>query len=152
MNPFEISIFRPRRLSRDAAFAAQGVTLAYPGSIGGLRGCDGTVVVAIPEADVVTSAGGSRCLLWTPVIGARPTGMILHERLAHCRLALRLGLADGLLVARDGADVQRGQVLSLRVERRGADYWALWGSPAIAPGFSAPYGRPLVPAFGRLAA
>lgn len=55
-------------------------------------------------------------------------------------------------LARDGADVQRGQVLSLRVERRGADYWALWGSPAIAPGFFAPYSRPLVPAFARLAA
>jgi hypothetical protein len=124
------------RISRITAFAAQGVTLAYPPrSWSGTRGDDGTVVIAIRQNDVQVHAEGFSCLLWAPVIeGAtewvdRP---MKQERLQHCRLALRYGRADGLLVYCASGDVQRDAMLALRVEMRQEEYWASWGSSATA--------------------
>ena len=121
----------PSRISRIQAFTDQGVTLAYPArSWSGVREGDGAVVIGMREAEVQVSAEGFRCLLWSPVIeGAtewvdRP---IKHERLGHCRLAFAYGGADGLVVCGARAEVEAGFVLSLRVEKVGAEYWAFWG-------------------------
>jgi hypothetical protein len=125
-----------RRISRIEAFAAQGVTLAYPArSWSGVREDDGAVVIAVREGEIQSAFDGFRCLLWSPVIeGAtewvdRP---IKQERLSHCRRAFAFGGADGLMVGGDRAEVERGFVLSLRVEKLGAEYWAFWGSMAGA--------------------
>jgi hypothetical protein len=123
-------------MSRIEAFAAQGVTLSSPAhSWSGIREDDGAVVMAIREADIECAFDGYRCLLWTPAIEGTAQGLsgaARRERLRHCRLAVLLGGADGLLVARDTAQVERDAVLALRVELRGRDYWALWGSATIA--------------------
>jgi len=121
----------PARISRIQAFTEQGVTLAYPArSWSGVREDDGAVVIGLRESEVQVAAYGFRCLLWSPVIeGAtewvdRP---IKQERLDHCRLALAYGGADGLVVCGARAEVEPGSVLSLRVEKVGAEYWAFWG-------------------------
>jgi hypothetical protein len=126
------------RISRAQAFAEQGVTLTYPSrSWSGVRDDDGMVVMAIREGEVQSSFDGFRCLLWSPVIeGAtqwvdRP---IKHERLQHCRLAILHGGAEGFLVGGGAAEVDRGSVLSLRVEKLRGEYWALWGTMACTPG------------------
>jgi hypothetical protein len=123
---------RLSRISRIQAFTEQGVTLAYPArSWSGVREDDGAVVIGIREAEVQVAADGFRCLLWSPVIeGAtewvdRP---IKQERLGHCRLAIVSGGADGLMVCGARAEVEAGFVLSLRVEKVGAEYWAFWGT------------------------
>ena len=125
---------RISRISRIQAFAEQGVRLAYPErSWSGVRQDDGGVVIAIREGEVQSCADGFRCLLWAPVIeGAtewvdRP---IKQERLGHCRLAFAYGGADGLLVGGVSAQVEAGLVMSLRVEKLGAEYWAFWGTLA----------------------
>lgn len=97
----------------------------------GVRDLDGAVVFALSETDVRASADGFRCLLWTPVIDSekpRMDGADKDERLRHCRLALLLGGADGLLVSPGASEVDAGAVLTLQVERRRNEYWALWGS------------------------
>ena len=120
-----------RRLSRVEAFAEQGVTLTYPPrSWSGVREDDGAIVIAIREGEVQGDSHGYRCLLWSPVLeGAtewvdRP---IKSERLQHCRLAYRLGGAEGLLVAGAKAEVRRDSAVELRIEKRGEEYWAFWG-------------------------
>ena len=122
----------PSRISRIQAFTEQGVTLAYPArSWSGVREDDGAVVIGLRESEVQVAAYGFRCLLWSPVIeGAtewvdRP---IKRERLEHCRLAFAYGGADGLVVCGARAEVEPGFVLSLRVEKVGAEYWAFWGT------------------------
>ncbi len=123
---------RLSRISRIQAFTEQGVTLAYPArSWSGVRKGDGAVVIGMREGEVQVSADGFRCLLWSPVIeGAtewidRP---IKEERLGHCRLAFARGGADGLVVCGARAEVEPGFVLSLGVEKVGAEYWAFWGT------------------------
>lgn len=137
---------RISRISRVQAFAEQGVTLTYPSrSWSGVRYDDGAVVIAIREGEVQAGFDGFQCLLWSPVIeGAtqwvdRP---IKQERLQHCRLALIHGGADGLIVGGSSADVDRNRVLMLRVEKRGSEYWAFWGSIASAPGIDPADARP----------
>ena len=129
---------RSPRISRVQAFSEQGVTLAYPArSWSGVREDDGAFVIAIREGEVQASFDGFSCLLWSPVIeGAtewidRP---IKHERLTHCRLALVYGGAEGLLVGGSAATVDQGRVIELRIEKRGAEYWAFWGTIASIPG------------------
>lgn len=123
-------------MSRAQAFAAQGVTLSYPEhSWSGIRDEDGAVVIAIREADIERAFDGFRCLLWTPAIEGAAQGVYgcaRRERLRHCRLAVLHGGADGLLVGRDSAQVERDALLTLRVELRGGEYWAHWGSAASA--------------------
>jgi hypothetical protein len=117
------------RLSRIEAFAAQGVTLQDPfHSWSGIRDADGAVVFAMREADVRASADGFCCRLWAPAALTATDLPDREERLRHCRLAMMLGGADGLLVSRDSADVQCGAVLTLNVEKRRNEYWATWGS------------------------
>ena len=91
---------------------------------------------------VESDGGGCSCLLWGPNLdGARPwsDSPAGKERLEHCKLALEAG-AEGLLVhgerldghlpedkARTVHGVDPETVLSFNVEKRGAEYWAVWG-------------------------
>ena len=128
--------FKVPRLSREQAFAEQGVTLAYPArSWSGGREDDGAVVIAMRGAEIHAAFDGFRCLLWAPVIeGAtewvdRP---VKQERLDHCRRAFARGGADGLVASGTAAEIDRGCVFSLRVEKIGAEYWGFWGSLATS--------------------
>jgi len=137
---------RARRLvARTHAFQARGVWLYDPRtSWGGVRKSDGLVVMAL-WADAIESAdGGCRYLLWAPnVEGSRPwsdqPGGV--ERLEHCRRALQLGSAEGLLVYGEccaghlpedkaltvyGADAET--IVHFQVRQRGSQFWAVWGS------------------------
>lgn len=138
---------RVPRISRIQAFADQGVTLAYPArSWSGVRDQDGAVVIAIREGEIQSCADGFRCLLWSPVIEGATEWLdrpIKQERLGHCRLALALGGAEGLLVGAGAGQVEHGLVITLRVERLGAEYWAFWGTlAACRTGEAAVSGRP----------
>lgn len=138
-----------RLIARVKAFEARGVFLQdVRTSWSGVRKADGKVVMAL-WADAVESAdGGCRYLLWAPNIGGsrpwsdKPAG---RERLEHCKRALELGEAEGLLVygqrladhlpedrayAIHGADAET--VLAFHVEQVGAEYWAKWGKKAAA--------------------
>lgn len=144
---------KPRRkrevqglLSRGAALGARGVVpRSRTWSRSGVREGDGTVVMTLWADDVRTANNESSCLLWAPnVDGARPWSDSPggKERLAHCRLAQERGEAEGLLtygvrldgtlpeqkvLHLDGVDAE--DVLALRVEQRGEEYWAVWSRP-----------------------
>jgi hypothetical protein len=139
-----------RLIARVRAFEARGVCLEDPrSSWGGVRKADGAIVLAL-WADAVLSADGTcRYLLWAPnVDGARPWSdkPAGRERLAHCKRAMELGRAEGLLVYGDaldgyipedkayavhGADAET--VLEFEVQRLGEQYWAVWGKRAVPP-------------------
>ena len=130
-------------VTRGRAFEMHGVSLrSRIWSRGGVRPGDGAVVLTVRAEEVQKAEGANSCLLWAPnVAGSRPWsdkpgGM---ERLEHCRLALERGEAEGLLVygkcldgslpaekATSGGGVDAEAVLSLRIERRGEEYWATW--------------------------
>ena len=132
-----------RLISRTKAFEARGVFLQDPrSSWSGVRKADGRVVMTI-WGDAVESDGvGCSCLLWGPNLdGARPwsDSAAGKERLEHCKRALEGG-AEGLLVhgerleghlpedkARTVHGVDPETVVSFSVEKRGAEYWAVWG-------------------------
>ena len=136
-----------RLIARTRAFEARGVSLQDPRtSWGGMRKSDGAVVLAM-WADAIESAdGGCSYLLWAPnTAGARPwsDAPAGKERLEHCRRALALGSAEGLLVygrsldghlPEDRADSVHGvdadTVVMFQVEMRGAEFWARWGKKA----------------------
>lgn len=123
----------PGRISLAQAFSAQGVTLREAASWSGIRDDEGSVVIAIHQADIRSMAEGFSCLLWSPPgergrEGTREPRM--EDRLAHCRLATWVGIADGLVVGGIGEDVQSGCTVSMRVEKRQNRYWATWGSVA----------------------
>lgn len=132
-----------RLVTRTKAFEMHGVTLrSRVWSRSGVRPSDGAVVLAVWAEEIQKSEDSSSYLLWAPnVAGSRPWSDKPggKERLEHCRLALERGEAEGLLVygkrlegslpedkaaSVDGMDPER--VLSLRIERRGEEYWALW--------------------------
>jgi hypothetical protein len=132
-----------RLISRAKAFEARGVWLQDPRtSWSGVRKADGRVVMTIWGAAVESEDGGCTCLLWRPnVEGARPWSDTAagRERLEHCKLALGAG-ADGLLVYGESLDghlpedkartihgVDPETMVSFQVEKRGAEYWAVWG-------------------------
>jgi hypothetical protein len=139
---------KPRHLvPRTRAFEARGVWLRDARtSWGGVRKSDGAVVVALWADSIECASGGCSYLLWAPnVNGSRPwsdqPGGI--ERLDHCKRALELGRAEGLLVygerlvdripedrarAIHGADPQT--VIVFEVEQRGEEFWARWGKKA----------------------
>lgn len=138
-----------RLVARTRAFEARGVWLQDPRtSWGGLRKSDGAVVMAL-WADAIESADG-RCgyLLWAPnTDGSRPWSdkPAGKERLEHCRRAMELGRAEGLLVygerctghipedkAHSVLGVDPETVLVFQVEMRGAEYWAIWGRKAAS--------------------
>jgi len=137
-----------RLISRAKAFEARGVFLTDPrSSWSGVRKSDGRVVMTIWDAAVKSGEGGCSCLLWGPnVEGARPWSDTPagRERLEHCKLALEGG-AEGLLVHGEPLDgrlpedkartihgVDPETVLSFKVEKRGDEYWAIWGKKAAA--------------------
>jgi hypothetical protein len=95
-------------------------------------------------ADAIESVDGTcRYLLWAAnAAGTRPWSDTPpgRERLEHCKRAIELGRAEGLLVygqrmegrlpedkaaAIHGVDAET--VLSFEVEARGEEYWAVWG-------------------------
>jgi len=137
-----------RLISRGKAFEARGVFLQDPRtSWSGVRKSDGRIVMTIWDSAVESGGGGCSCLLWGPnVEGARPWSDTPagKERLEHCKLALDAG-AEGLLVHGEGLDgrlpedkartihgVDPETVVSFKVEKRGAEYWAVWGKKAAA--------------------
>lgn len=139
------SVVKRRRLvSRRKAFEARGVMLNdVRTSWSGVRKSDGAVVISL-WADAVGSAEGAcSYLLWAPnVAGSRPWSDQPggKERLEHCKLVLNGGRAEGVLVygerlegylpedrARSVHGVDPEVVLQLEIERRGEEYWAVWG-------------------------
>lgn len=133
-----------RLIARQRAFEARGVWLDDARtSWGGLRKSDGAVVIALWAASIESTDGTCSCLLWAPNIdGARPWSDAAagRERLTHCKRAMELGRAEGLLVYGDrlvdhlpeerayavhGVDPET--VIVFQVEMRGAEYWATWG-------------------------
>jgi hypothetical protein len=134
-----------RLVPRSKAFAARGVWLQDPRtSWSGVRKADGTVVIAIWQAAVQSRDRACACLLWAPNVGgARPWSDTAagRERLEHCKLAVERNGAEGLLVrgealegrlpedrARTVLGVDAEVVIRFQVEKRGAEYWASWGS------------------------
>lgn len=137
-------------VARAKAFEARGVFLQDARtSWGGVRKADGAIVMAL-WADAIESVDGAcRCLLWAAnTAGSRPWSDTVagRERLEHCRRAVELGRAEGLLVygrrlegkipeeraaAIHGADAET--VLSFAVEARGDEYWAVWGKTPREP-------------------
>ena len=136
-----------RLIARTRAFEARGVWLQDARcSWGGLRKSDGAVVLALWADAIESENGGCRYLLWAPnVAGSRPWSDQAggRERLEHCRRALEIGAAEGLLVYGErcaghipeekaytvlGADPET--VVLFAVEKRGEEYWAIWGRRA----------------------
>jgi hypothetical protein len=140
-----------RLIARVKAFEARSVFLQDARtSWSGVRKADGKVVMAL-WADAVETAGGTcRYLLWAPnVAGSRPWSdkPAGRERLEHCKRALELGSAEGLLVYGQGLathlpedkafeihGVDAETVLTFEVEQVGAEFWAKWGKKAAASG------------------
>ncbi len=138
MTQSAFTLFPFRRLSRQEAFVAQGVTLrSAETSWSGLRDDDGSVVFAIRDAEIEPDVEGFRCLLWSPLMAIAEVvlaGATRRERLEHCLLAQAWGAADGLVVGGAGSDVERGAIVTLRVTERRGEYWAIWGQLRAAPG------------------
>jgi hypothetical protein len=139
-----------RLVARGKAFEMQGVRLqSRAWSRSAVRETDGTVVISVWAGDVRQDKGINSCLLWAPnVDGSRPwsdkPGGL--ERLEHCRQALAQGSAQGLLVYGEAAEgwlpeektqsvegVDAENVLDLRIEKRGEEYWASWNEVRRVP-------------------
>jgi hypothetical protein len=131
-------------VARAKAFAARGVWLQdVRTSWGGVRKSDGAIVMALWAEAIESAEGGCRYLLWAAnAAGVRPWSDTAagRERLEHCRRAIELGGAEGLLVygqrlegrlpedkasAIHGVDAET--VLLFEVEERGQEFWAVWG-------------------------
>ncbi|MGQ0656278.1 MAG: hypothetical protein ACT4P4_29150 [Betaproteobacteria bacterium] len=134
-------------IARIKAFEARSVYLQDArSSWGGVRKSDGAVVLALWADAVEPSEGGCRYLLWAPnADGTRPWSdkPAGKERLEHCKRAIELGAAEGLLVYGQRLDghlpedkayavhgVDAETVLSFEVRQEGAAYWAVWGRKA----------------------
>jgi len=132
-------------ISREKAFQARGAYLRDSGrSWSAVRKSDGAVVMSLWASAVETSGGTCSQLLWAPNLdGSRPWSddVAGKERLEHCKLALSQGGAEGLLVygerldghepedkARSVYGVDPELVVQFKVERRGEEYWAVWGA------------------------
>jgi len=136
---------RARKLiARAKAFEARGVLLQDARtSWSGVRKSDGAIVMALWAEAIESADGGCRYLLWAAnAAGTRPWSDTPagRERLEHCKRAIELGRAEGLLVyghrlegrlpedrasAIHGVDAET--VLLFEVEERGAEFWAVWG-------------------------
>ena len=113
-------------LLRAEYFQSHGVTLDSPArSQSGLRVCDGMVVFALPVTRVRVDAWGCSCLLWAGKDDRVDDAVM--ERVRHCRLAVRHGGAEGFLLGRDNAPLERYELLALRVVKVRREYWARWG-------------------------
>lgn len=133
-----------RLLSRSAAFEARGVYLDNARtSWSGVRSSDKTVVIAIWADDVQSRAGSCDCLLWSPGKDGADAWFDTApglERLKHCELAAAQAVTEVLLVhgerleghapqhkARSVHGIDPQTVVRMRVEKRGREYWAVWG-------------------------
>lgn len=133
-----------RLVARTRAFEARGVYLVdRRTSWGGVRKSDGGVVFALWATQVLSAEGSCRYLLWAPGAGAAKSwcdSAAGQERLQHCKKAIELGRAEGLLVygealeghipeekARAIHGVDAELVLAIRVEKVDGSYWAVWG-------------------------
>jgi hypothetical protein len=131
-------------IPRSRAFQAQGVWLRDARtSWSGVRKEDGAIVFGLWAGAVDSGDGGCACLLWKPNDdGERPwsDSAAGRERLEHCVAALRRGGGEGLLVhgeaapgllpedrARSITGIAPDKVVKFRVEKRGEEYWAVWG-------------------------
>lgn len=134
-------------IARAKGFEARGVYLVDARtSWGGVRKADGKVVMALWADGVESTDGTCRYLLWAPNLnGSRPWSdkAAGKERLEHCKRAVELGDAEGLLVygvaltahlpedkaqAIHGVDAET--VLTFKVEQIGEEFWAKWGKKA----------------------
>jgi hypothetical protein len=116
--------------SRARFFHSHGVTLeSQARSRSGVREDDGTVVFALPVAQVRVDAWGCSCLLWAD---RGLNDAVSVETLRHCKLALRHGVAEGFLLGRDHAALEPQELLAVRVIKAGREYWAKWGRAARA--------------------
>jgi hypothetical protein len=132
-------------IPRTRAFQARGVFLQDPrSSWSGVRRSDGAVVFALWSQAIESKDGGCSYLLWSPnKDGSRPwyESAAGTERREHCVAAVAKGLAEGLLVhgeaftdrlpeerARTVLGIDPETVIALRVEKRGAEFWAIWGN------------------------
>ena len=131
-------------VSRGKAFELRGAVLtSVRSSWGSVRKADNTVIFCLWKDSIQSEGGTCSYLLWAPnIAGARPwserTGG--KERLEHCKLALQNAGAEALLaygvplegmLPEDRAQtidgVDEDTVLLIQVERRGEEYWAVWG-------------------------
>lgn len=121
-----------RLVTRNKAFELHGATVRNRvWSRGGTRS-DGAVVMAMHIEEVRTAGEDMSCLLWAPNLGgSRPWSDSAggKERLEQCRSALARGAAQGLLMhgaagRAEGVDAEN--LLELRIEQRGEEYWANW--------------------------
>lgn len=138
-----------RYLPRTKAFEARGVHLTDPRTSWSGMTAAGDVVIALWAPAVESRDGGCAGLLWSPnEEGSRPwsDGSAGKERLEHCRRALARGKASLLLVhgesladrlpedkARSIHGIDPQVVIDVQVEKRGEEYWAVWGRKADAP-------------------
>ena len=131
-------------IGRVKAFAARGVWLQDARtSWSGIRKSDGAVVMALWAETIESADGGCRYLLWAAnTAGMRPwsDSSAGRERLEHCKRAIKLGRAEGLLVYGQRLDgklpeeraatiygIDAETVLEFEVEQRGDEFWAVWG-------------------------
>jgi hypothetical protein len=137
-----------RYLPRTKAFEARGVHLTDPRTSWSGMNAAGDVVIALWAPAVESRDGGCAGLLWSPnEEGSRPwsDGSAGKERLEHCRRALARGKASLLLVhgeslsdrlpedkARSIHGIDPQVVIEVQVEKRGDEYWAVWGRKADA--------------------
>ena len=111
-------------------FRLHGVTLASPSrSTSGLRQEDGMVVFAMCTDRVSIDPWGCSCLLWAGC-DRLPNDALSLGTLRHCRLAAQRGIAEGFLLDRRHAPVERQELVELRVVKVGTEYWARWGKAA----------------------
>lgn len=134
-------------VTRNAALGSRGVTpKSRTWSRSGVREADGRVVMTLWADDVRGINPEAGCLLWAPNLeGARPWSDSPggKERLEHCVLAMGHGEAEALLaygermegflpeqkvLHLDGVDADN--VLAIRIEKRGEEYWAVWDGAA----------------------
>jgi hypothetical protein len=136
-------------IARTKAFEARGVFLQdVRTSWGGIRKSDGGVVMALWAEAIESAEGGCRYLLWSAnADGSRPWSDTSagKERLEHCKRAVELGRAEGLLVygqrlegrlPEDRASaihgVDAGTVVLFEVVERAQEFWAVWGRKPAA--------------------
>jgi hypothetical protein len=116
-----------RAVFRARFFQTHGVTLeSHARSSSGVREADGMVVFAMPVERVRVDAWGCSCLLWTGCDRLLDDAITVVT-LRHCRLAVQHGIAEGFLLGKKLAPMERQELLALRVVKVGREYWAKWG-------------------------
>ena len=126
-----------RAVLRARFFQRHGVTLeSHARSRSGVREEDGMVVFAMLIERVRVDAWGCSCLLWTSCDRLLDDAISVVT-LRHCRLAVQNGVAEGFLLGRHHAPMERQELLALRVVNVGREYWAKWGHAVRAEPFLA---------------